>query len=173
MKNQHGPILGTAPASSPLDSVRVPDDAAILSQASLTPSKADGANPGEASSARVFHASAATNAHALPPPLDPLLVVSEPSRDTPFDQTFWAFHEKNPIIYDTLVRLARRALQRRRRQIGVRMLWEAMRWELTVETVDPNSDYKLNDHYTSRYARLMMAREPDLLGAFELRGLRS
>jgi hypothetical protein len=34
-------------------------------------------------------------------------------------------------------------------------------------------DFKLNNNYHSRYARLIMEREPGLDGFFETRGLRS
>lgn len=87
---------------------------------------------------------------------------------------FERFHADNPEVYDMLVRLARHARRRRPgRRIGIRMLWERMRWQFNIETDRPSGDYKLNDHYTSRYARLMMQREHDLADAFELRELRS
>ena len=38
---------------------------------------------------------------------------------------------------------------------------------------DPGSDFKLNDHYHSRYARLVMAKEADLREMFDVRELRS
>lgn len=89
------------------------------------------------------------------------------------EQRFQSFHRDNPIVYATLVRLARYARKRGRVRIGIRMLWERMRWELSIETHDATSDYKLNDHYTSRYARLLDRCEPDLRGMFEIRTLRS
>lgn len=52
------------------------------------------------------------------------------------------------------------------------MIWEVMRWQMFLATKDP-SGFKLNDHYTSRYARLIMKQEPDLDGLFELRALRT
>ncbi len=30
----------------------------------------------------------------------------EPTRVTPLDLRFWAYHEANPVLYETLVRLA-------------------------------------------------------------------
>jgi len=92
---------------------------------------------------------------------------------TEADRQFLAFHEANPIVYATLARLARYARQRGRHRLGVKMLWERMRWELTIETDDATSDYKLNNNYHSRYARLLMETEADLAGMFELRALRS
>jgi len=49
-----------------------------------------------------------------------------------------------------------------------------LRWQSMIETNDPNprgDEYKLCNDYTAHYARLMMAREPDLEGVFRLREL--
>jgi len=90
-----------------------------------------------------------------------------------FERRFFEFHNENPGVYKELVRLARQAKKAGARRIGVRMLWEVMRWNLTVATYDPNSDFKLNNNYHSRYVRLIVQRNPDLSGMFELRVLRS
>lgn len=81
-----------------------------------------------------------------------------------------AFYAANPIVYTTLRRLARQALHKGQPKCGIRMLWEVMRWEFMLATTDPSgADFKLNDHYTSWYARQLMANEPDLAGFFEIR----
>lgn len=89
----------------------------------------------------------------------------------PKEAKFWTFHHENPQVYDELTRLARKARSQGRHRLGIRMLWEVTRWNLTIETT--SNDFKLNDHYHSRYARLIMKREPDLSGVFELRELKS
>lgn len=94
-----------------------------------------------------------------------------PGKD--YEGEFRQFHHDNPRVYAELVRLARHARIRGHKRIGIRMLWEVTRWNLTVETRDTNSDFKLNDHYHSRYARLIMAQEADLEGVFELRELKT
>jgi hypothetical protein len=94
------------------------------------------------------------------------------THDRSIDARFWAFHNENPQVYAELARLARQAIARGHHRIGIRMLWEVMRWNLTVE-VSAADEFRLNDHYHSRYARLLMAREPDLRGIFELRTLKS
>ncbi len=86
------------------------------------------------------------------------------------DARFREFHRNNPHVYDELVKLARRAKAAGRSRIGIRMLWERMRWEFTVETVRAAEEPKLNDHYTSKYARLIMDSEPGLEAIFETRG---
>lgn len=92
---------------------------------------------------------------------------------TDTERRFFEFHGENPEVYNELVRLARRAVNRGKRRIGIRMLWEVMRWNLTIEVDQGDDEFKLNDHYTSRYARMIMERNSDLAGFFELRTLRS
>lgn len=89
-------------------------------------------------------------------------------------QDFLDFHEVNPWVYDELVRLARRAKSRGRNHFGIKMIYEVVRWERYIQTSDPNDDsWKLNNNYSSRYARLIMEKESDLKDLFELRELRS
>lgn len=87
------------------------------------------------------------------------------------DQAFAEFHRDNPHVYDALVRLSRQAVGVGRTRVGMKMLFEVLRWEHFIQTTDP--DFKLNNNYTSRYARLIMDQEPDLAGIFDLRTLRS
>lgn len=84
---------------------------------------------------------------------------------------FWAFHRAHPEVY---AELRRRALLARERgfAFGIRTLWEAMRWDWAMAK-DAGAAYKLNDHFTSRYARLLMDTEPELCGMFETREIRS
>jgi len=88
-----------------------------------------------------------------------------------FEARFRAFHTANPHVYAELVRLCRQARRKGHGKIGIRMLWEVTRWNLTIATKDPSSNLKLNDHYHSRYARLIMKQEPDLKSMFNLRAL--
>ncbi|SFU70456.1 hypothetical protein [Alicyclobacillus macrosporangiidus] len=88
------------------------------------------------------------------------------------DQKFQQYHQDNPHVYETLVRLARQMKARGHRRIGIKMLWETMRYQLMLDTLDPEG-WKLNNNYPSRYARLIMSQEPDLAGIFETRELRS
>ena len=81
---------------------------------------------------------------------------------------FKKFHADNPAVYDMLVRLAREWVTATgRRKLGMKALFERARWEIALRTSDP--DYKLNNYYTAYYARLIMLREHDLDGLFDLR----
>ena len=42
-----------------------------------------------------------------------------------------------------------------------------------VKTIRSIGDYKLNDHYRSRYVRLIIEKHPELEGFFELRELKA
>ena len=89
------------------------------------------------------------------------------------ESSFLAFHKANPWVYAALVSLARDLLARGRRRQGIGMLFEVLRWQWYRTTADPSSDFKLNNNYRSRYARLIMEREEDLAGVFETRILTS
>lgn len=88
------------------------------------------------------------------------------------ERAFLAFHEANPEVYATLARLAREAVAAGRTRIGMKMLWEVMRWEMYITTKDGESEFKLCNNYHALYARVLMMQEPDLAGLFEIRGHR-
>ncbi len=86
------------------------------------------------------------------------------TEETAFDR----FHADNPKVYETLVRLAREWVGRTgRHKLGIATLFERARWEIALATTD--ADFKLNNSYRAYYARLIMLREPDLAGLFDLR----
>lgn len=88
---------------------------------------------------------------------------------TKLEERFQVFHEKNPQVYQELVKLARRLKARGHRQIGIQMLFEIVRYQSMLRTSgDP---FKLNNDYASRYSRLIMDIEPDLDGLFITREL--
>jgi len=88
------------------------------------------------------------------------------------EQAFWQFHNANPHVYDELVRLARAWRKRRpNTRLGVGMLFEVLRWNVAMAMETEGDDFKLNNNYRSYYARLLMHRNPDLDGVFEIRKL--
>ena len=85
------------------------------------------------------------------------------------DAAFWNFHTNHPEVYEGLVRLA---YQADRDRLGIKMLFEVLRWEWIIRGLpDDAEEFKLNNNYTSRYARLIMESEPGLEGVFETRRL--
>lgn len=71
-------------------------------------------------------------------------------------ERFEAFHAGNPHVYQELRGLAREVQGRGYRKFGIRPLWERLRWKNMFEVTDPDSIYKLNDHYKEFYSRMLM-----------------
>ena len=88
------------------------------------------------------------------------------------EEKFMKFHQMNPEVYETLVELAYQAKQTGKQKIGIKMLWEVMRWQRFLATKD-DGKFKLNNNYPSRYARLIMEQEEELKDIFDVRKLRS
>lgn len=86
------------------------------------------------------------------------------------EEAFWRFHEENPHVYERLKRLAFKLKVRGVDRWGMKALYEILRYEEAVATNSPAALYRLNNNFTALYARLLMEREPDLEGFFELRG---
>lgn len=89
------------------------------------------------------------------------------------EDAFNEFHALNPHVYRNLRALALTAARGGRRRLGIRLLWERLRWEYFMKTSRPEGEFMLNDHYHSRYARMLMDKEPELAGMFEVRELKS
>lgn len=87
-------------------------------------------------------------------------------------ERFWEFHRAHPAVYQHLRRFALEAKARGRERLGIKAIWERLRWYVAVEARDVDG-FKLNNNYTSRYARLLMRQERDLEGFFETRELRA
>lgn len=84
---------------------------------------------------------------------------------------FEVFHAEFPEVYVELARRARLMLSYNRR-FGIRTLWESMRWDFMLKSGPNPEPYKMNDHHTPFYSRLLMDSEPDLKGIFETRDRR-
>jgi hypothetical protein len=83
---------------------------------------------------------------------------------------FEEFDKNNPHVYAELVKLAKRARARGVERLGIKMLWEVLRWQLQVETYHPGADkFRLNNNYHALFARKLMDEYPELRGLFETR----
>ena len=90
----------------------------------------------------------------------------------PIDVAFAEFYQTNPQVYTDLVALCRRWRTAGNRKIGMKALFEVLRWERGLTGAYTATDgFRLNNNYTSRYARLIMANERDLVDMFETRTL--
>jgi hypothetical protein len=89
------------------------------------------------------------------------------------ERNFREFHATNPEVFRRLVSLTFELKHRGHQKVGIGMLFEVLRWQHMMETVDRHSDFKLNNNYRAYYARLIMENYPTLDGIFEIRELRS
>jgi hypothetical protein len=96
---------------------------------------------------------------ALGPPL---------SRES-IQQRFRRFHASNPEVYNELVSLARRLKSSGVTRYGIVGLYEVIRYDRFIKT--DGKPYKLSNDFRSRYARLIMENEPDLVEFFRTREL--
>lgn len=86
------------------------------------------------------------------------------SKDAEFDR--WC--ELNPHILDWLERRALE-LKRTRERYSIKKLFEEARWDTGLR--EQHGDLKLNNNMHSRVARLLMNRNRELVGFFEVRKL--
>ena len=108
---------------------------------------------------------------ARPPPL---VELQEPERELSIAERFERFDAANPHVYRALVRLARQLVERGHKRLGIKMLFEVLRWRSMLQTTDTDRrGFKLSNDFTSHYARQIMDREPDLDGVFATRPLRA
>lgn len=99
------------------------------------------------------------------------LVDTPPTVGLTIDEAFEQFHAANPWVYDALVTLTRDYTTRNKRRVGIKMMFEVLRWQYHRRTI--GDTFKLNNNFSSRYARKIMAEHEDLAEAFETRELRS
>jgi len=81
-----------------------------------------------------------------------------------------AWKELNPTAYRTIRRFAYEVLYARR-HYGVKAIIERARYHTMIET--KGEPWKLNNSYTSRIARDLIAEEPRFADLFETRELRA
>lgn len=88
------------------------------------------------------------------------------------DAAFEEFHEKNPKVWETFQEQCLRAISMGRKKISAKQLLGYIRWYVSLQ-VDTQDGFKINDAYTSRYARLFAKTNPQYQDVFNYRELRS
>lgn len=99
--------------------------------------------------------------------------LTEPdySPDLSIAERFALFHEQNCHVADALEVLAAQWFAAGHRRIGVKALFERLRWEVGIQTT--GDVWRLNNDYTAHYGRLLIERHPEWADAIHLRELRS
>ena len=81
---------------------------------------------------------------------------------------FAKYHQDNPQIYAAFSTLIHKAIDRGRKYYGAKALMEIIRWQTEIEG---SGIFKINNNYTSRYARMWEANNPQHEGFFRKRRL--
>jgi len=97
----------------------------------------------------------------------------EDARDcrTRLDRAFDQYHAANPLVYELFRKFALMAKAAGHSHYSARAIYHRMRWHVDIET--RGDEFKLNNNYSSRYARLLIREHPEFDGFFETRKLRS
>ena len=90
---------------------------------------------------------------------------------TNIDDRFNEFNANHPHIFDLFCRFALQ-VKERGKKIGAKAIAERMRWEIYFERAEWE-EYKINNNYISRYARLAVEKYPDLITVFNFRSVKS
>lgn len=104
------------------------------------------------------------------PALRPVVEVQH-APDESLDSRFRAWITANPQVLDAFIALALQLHRAGRQHYGAKAIIERLRWEYAVRTT--GDDFRWNNNYTSRLARLAVAQRPELAPLFEFRELRS
>ncbi|AWK09609.1 hypothetical protein DDQ41_12515 [Streptomyces spongiicola] len=92
--------------------------------------------------------------------------------DSPtLDKRFDDFHASHPWILEALEELTAEWIEGGGERIGVKALFEKLRW--SSPRIASSEPFRLNNNFTSRYARLLCARHPEWASVFQLRSLRT
>jgi hypothetical protein len=109
----------------------------------------------------------------------PVVVVrKDPSNPAPpmrntIEERFRAFHAANPQVYQYIIKLTKAQYMRGKERFGLKALWEQIRWHIALGEIRIRGDYMLNNDFTSRYVRMLVAEHPAYRGLFETRMLKS
>lgn len=94
------------------------------------------------------------------------------TRDRPtIPERFAAFHAANPVVYRLFRQYAHDAKRAGRTRFSADAIIQRIRWFVSVET--NGDEFKINDHFSAHYSRMLIAEEPEFAGFFELRTTRA
>ncbi len=96
-------------------------------------------------------------------------------RRSPLQERYeeWRATPDGQVVYQYIRDAALRLHRRGWRHYGVKALAEAARYEWSLQVGPDVEGFRVNNNWTSRLARDLMANEPALVGFFELRELRA
>jgi hypothetical protein len=98
------------------------------------------------------------------------LVTPDYAPEATIQERWEQWSAANAWVMDTLERLAQEWLDAGHSRLGIKQLWEVIRWQYGTTTGD---SFKANNDFTSRAARDLLAAHPEWADAIETRSLRA
>lgn len=81
---------------------------------------------------------------------------------------FRTFHRNNSWVWDAFKERALKAVRNKKKKIAAKMIIENIRWHEEIEA-KKGREFKINNNYTSMYARTFVFRFPQYKDLFEFR----
>lgn len=86
-------------------------------------------------------------------------------------KTFEEYDQEHPKIYELFKKFAIQLMANGKKHYGAKSIMERIRWHFDVD--ERGDDFKINNNYTSRYVRKLIAEHPMFENFFFLRELKS
>lgn len=93
-------------------------------------------------------------------------------RKCSIQEKFEEFHKLNPMVYKRFKAQVKTAIILGKTKISAKTILGYIRWEMDL-SIQGDFYFKIDDAFTSRYARLFAKDHPDLEHLFNYRNLRS
>ena len=87
-------------------------------------------------------------------------------------EQFERFDAEHPEVYKYFEQATRDLIASGRARVGAKDIWERLRW-YTRAGGPAQTQYRLNNNYTARYVRKLIAAHPELAAKIETRRLRT
>jgi hypothetical protein len=87
--------------------------------------------------------------------------------DARLQEDFFAFHNENGPLFESLLQGARSLKASGRKLFGIAAIFEEIRWY--GPDTNKTDEFKINDHHGPFYARLLQMSDPTLCGLFAMR----
>lgn len=99
-------------------------------------------------------------------------IVPTHEPEATIQERFEQFHQSNPWIYTALESLTAGWLAKGHTRVGVKQMVEVVRWQYGLQSTGDRG-FRVNNDFTSRYARLLVENHPAWADAIETRCLRA
>ena len=88
------------------------------------------------------------------------------------DMKFFKYHKESPHIFNLFVAFSKEIKAKGYKTYSMRTIMHRIRWHVDITTNDPDG-FKMNNNYSSRYARMLANEYPDFKDFFKNRRMKT